>query len=253
MILKDLLPEKIRSVKSYVDQERVAFYAIKHHLMHVPVISKEEKFLGIVPAETIFSVLHAEGIEDILQFGGVIPYKPVTDFLNTSLLKSFVHRVPWLFLGLLGGVLAATIVKGFEATLSQNMILAAFIPLMAYMADAVGTQMEAFIIRDLALDPAMNFFRYFFRQLIVVAWIGCVISIAIYFVSLLLYQQPDVSLVVALALFCAIITSVFTGLIIPFVFNKCNLDPASASGPIATVIQDLLSVLVYFLIAVAIL
>jgi magnesium transporter len=162
---------------------------------------------------------------------------------------SFEHRFPWLFLGLLGGILAAKIVGVFEATLEKNLTLAAFIPLIVYMSDAVGTQMEAFVIRDLAIRDDFNFGRYLRRQLRVLFLIALVISLGVLVLSWLLYQDWGVSKVLAIALFFSVISAVFTGLLIPYFFSAFRLDPANASGPIATVIQDILSVVIYFSVA----
>jgi magnesium transporter len=163
--------------------------------------------------------------------------------------QSVRHRFPWLLLGLFGGVMAAGIVGSFEETISQHLVLAAFIPLIVYMADAVGTQMEAFIIRDLAMHPRLPFRRYVLRQLSIIVLIGVLTSTLLYTGSLLVYRQAMVSLVLGVSLFAAIISSVLTGLIIPYAFGRFRMDPANASGPIATIIQDLLSVFIYFLVA----
>jgi len=177
----------------------------------------------------------------------------VDNVLKQSILKSFAHRFPWLFLGLIGGVLAAKIVEGFEKTLTENLILAAFIPVIVYMADAVGTQMESFIIRDLAIEGKIKFHKYFFRQFTVVFLIGIVSSSLLYIAANFFYKDVNISFVLAVALFAAIMSSLFTGLIIPYIFRRSRIDPANVSGPIATIIQDLLSIVIYFLVAEAML
>lgn len=171
------------------------------------------------------------------------------DVLHQTIWQSFRHRIPWLTAGLFGGLLAAVVIDNFEKVISQNLILAAFIPLIVYMADAVGTQMESFVIRDLALNPKIIFSRYFFKHFLVTACIGFCISLVLFLASLIIYDNYQISLVLAISLFLAILTSLVTGLLIPYFFGKFRFDPADASGPIATIIQDILSVLVYFSIA----
>jgi magnesium transporter len=244
-----LLTQEIVSVRSYTDQERIAFLALRHNLKAVPVVDKDNHFLGVVTSDDILHILDNEAVEDILRFGGIIPKGPFDNILSIPLFKSLLHRLPWLILGLFGGLLAAGIVNRFEETLSRNLILAAFIPLIVYMADAIGTQMEAFIIRDLAVNPKIAFLKYFSRQIGIVSILGVVISLTLFLISFILFSNPKISLVLTLALFFAVLSSVFTGLVIPYFFGKLKLDPANASGPIATIIQDVLSVLVYFLIA----
>ena len=171
------------------------------------------------------------------------------DIFKLPLKKSLEHRLPWLLLGMLGGILAAKIIGSFELVLKKNLILAAFIPLIVYMSDAVGTQLEAFIIRDLTVNPKFKFSRYFFKQGQVLGLLALVISLILYIITYFLYADLKFSLVLSVALFVAVFSSVLTGLLMPYLFSRFRFDPANASGPIATVIQDILSVLIYFLVA----
>ena len=184
-----------------------------------------------------------------MRFGGIY-YKGTFDNLtNLSILQSIKHRIPWLIIGLSGGLIAASIVKAFETTLSQNIILVAFIPLIVYMADAVGAQMQAFIIRDLAINRNLNFLKYITKQTGVVFIIGLIMSSALTGITYLIYGNGLISAVLGIALFIATISSMITGLVIPYLLSKIKFDPANASGPIATIIQDIISVLIYFLVA----
>jgi magnesium transporter len=169
--------------------------------------------------------------------------KSLDDVLKIPVGRAVMHRLPWLLIGLGGGVFAARIVEGFQATLSENLFLASFIPLIVYMSDAVGTQMEAFAIRDLAIKSHLHFIKYFIKQFLVVSVIGVILSTTLLLISLLTSQELQVGLVLS------IMSSLATGLLVPYIFARINFDPANASGPIATIIQDLLSVSVYFAIA----
>ncbi len=250
ILAKNLPSIKIITVSPYTDKEKVAMLALKYSLKAVPVINREKKFLGIVPSDTILQILQDEATENLLRLGGVTLSSPYQHkIFSLPLLTSLKHRLPWLVVGLLGGLLMAGVVGFFENFLAKNIILAAFIPLIIYMSDAVGTQMQSFIIRDLAIDFKLNFLKYLFKQSIVVLLIGLIISLLLYFISFLLYNSFEVSLILGLALFLAILTSLLTGLIFPFIFSRLKLDPADASGPIATIVQDVLSISVYFLIA----
>lgn len=246
---KSLSPKKYVCVRASTDQERVAYLALKHNIKAIPVVDKNNGFLGVVTSNAIMNIIHAEGTENLFRFGGVIPNNDFDDTLTLPIYVSIKHRLPWLFLGLLGGFLTASVVTSFEEVLKKNLILAAFIPLIVYMSGAVGAQMQAFIIRDMAVNPHIKWVRYFLRQTIIVLIIGVLISLAMYGISEFLHHDGYVSFVLAVALFCAVFSSLITGLIVPFVFGKLRMDPANASGPIATIIQDLLSVLIYLVIA----
>lgn len=246
---QDIMRGDIVFVHPYTDQERIALLALEKNVKAIPVIDKEGEFLGVVQFDAILKVLDTESVEDMFRFGGLYHRGPVDDVLAMPVRKALGHRIPWLVIGLLGGMVAASIVASFEETIASNIILAAFIPLMVYMADAVGTQMEAFIIRDLAVNPKLKFLRYMFKQMYIVFILGLIMSAVLGAVSYFFYGKPEISMVLSFSLFFAICSSVLTGLVIPFFFSKIRLDPANASGPIATIIQDVLSVLVYFSVA----
>lgn len=175
------------------------------------------------------------------------------DVVHLNLSRLVKHRLPWLILGLAGGIATAGIVTSFEEVISSNLILAAYIPLIVYMADAVGTQMEAFIIRDLVTRRSFNFGLYFYRQLLVLGIVGIILSGSLGIVTWYLHQQLIISLILALSLLLAILSSAISGLVIPYLFDFFDLDPANASGPTATIIQDMVSVSVYLWVARAIL
>lgn len=250
MLAKDLISSELVSVTPNVDKERVSMLALEKNLKAIPVIDDNGFLLGVVPNDIILKILYDESTENLLHFGGVFrdtSYE--TNIFSFSLLKSLKTRLPWLIVGLLGGLFSAFVVSNFEEVLNKNIILASFIPLVVYMSAAVGSQMQAFIIRDLALNHNLIFFKYLIRHTRVVFFIALIISFLLCLLTNLIYGQYLVGIVLAISLFFAIMTSIITGLIIPFIFYKLKLDPANASGPIATIIQDILSVLVYLLIA----
>lgn len=231
-------------------QEHAAFLALKNNIKAVPVVDHAHHFLGEITSDTILRVLHKEMHEDVLKRAGIRhPAAVHASVLDLSLFMSIRHRIPWLMLGLFGGLIAAKIVDLFEVTLQKNLILAAFIPLIVYMSDAVGTQMEAYIIRDLALDTSLPFRRYFFKHLSVVVVTGAILSVVLFLAAGIFISTWHMALVLSLSLFGAVFSSVLTGLIIPYVFSRMKLDPADASGPVATIIQDMMSIVIYFGIA----
>lgn len=173
--------------------------------------------------------------------------------LRLPIHTSILHRLPWLIIGLAGGIFAAGIIGSFEEILSRYFVLAAFIPLVVYIADAIGTQVEAFVIRDFAFARKFSFVRYFFRQAIIVAILGSILGAFLFGVTYLMYGSISISIVLGIALFAASLSALVSGLVIPFLFRKVLADPANASGPIATIIQDVLSVTIYMTVAVLLL
>lgn len=230
--------------------EEAAYLALEHNIKDVPVVDSDNCFLGVIPNEKILDILHNELRQDQLQAAGVHRSHVAFDnVMTTPVWKSLEHRLPWLVVGLVGGLAIARIVGSFEQTLAKNLILAAFIPLIIYIADAVQTQLEAFTIRDLALFRRLNFAKYFIRQIGIILIMALTMSAIVIMASGLIYGEWRIALILGLALFCATLATLFSGIIIPYIFRRLKQDPANASGPIGTIIQDMLSVTIYFLIA----
>lgn len=164
-------------------------------------------------------------------------------------LKEIKTRLTWLSIGLALSIGIAKIIGLFKDTLEQNIVLAAFIPLVVYMSDAVRTQMESMIIRALQNKKRFYILRFLRRQLFVVLPIAVVLSAASWLVLALLYRDTTIAATVSLSLTAGISASLLTGVVLPYWFWREHEDPAEASGPVATVLQDFISVVVFLAIA----
>lgn len=167
--------------------------------------------------------------------------------------KEVRTRVSWLLIGLLLSLGIARVILGFEDTLAENIILATFIPMVVYMSDAVGTQMEAIVIREISKKGKFKFRKFFSKQVAIVITVAVIIGVISGTIVGLLNSSEQLGLVIGLSLCGGIISSLVTGTIMPYMFWRLHSDPAEASGPIATVVQDFLSVIIFFLIAQALL
>lgn len=247
--LKEIMTTELIVSRSSTDQEVVVYKALKHNIKAVPIVDKNGYFLGVVQSDDILRVLHEETQEDIFQMAGILDPKGNFDnIMNISVFKSFLHRFPWLFIGILGGVFIAKIIGVFEMVISLNVILVVFIPLVTYIASAVSTQMSTFLIRDLAMGNGFSFPKYFFKNFLIVFLIAVSSSLSFFLVNIIVYKNLEIGIILSVAIFVAIISSLFTGLLIPLSLYKMRIDPANASGPFGTIMQDTLSVLIYFTI-----
>ncbi|MEI7511051.1 MAG: magnesium transporter [Candidatus Peregrinibacteria bacterium] len=237
--------------------EKVAYIALQHECRSVPVVEKKTgKFLGVISSPSLLKILHTELREDILHLSGIHEHlsENEDDIFTTSIPRAVWSRFPWLLIGLLGGMFAAGMVNQFQEILSTNIILVAFIPLIANITDAVGTQMEAYTIRDMAMFRDINIVRYFFRQTSILSVIAVMLGLFMWGISMIFFHE---NFIIGVILFLSVIFASFscliTGILLPFFFRKLHLDPANASGPIGTIIQDVLSIFIYFSIAKALL
>lgn len=158
------------------------------------------------------------------------------------------HRMPWLIIGLLGGILTSFIVSNFEKILADDLRLAYFMPIMVYMSDAVGTQTETIYIRHLKKKTS-NFLRYLVKETLLGIGLGLIFGIVIGGFAALWLNSQTIGLTVGIAMMINVALAPMLATIIPTILYKEQQDPALGSGPLTTIIQDLISLLVYFYVA----
>lgn len=255
--LMDFPPEqKLREVmvlqppRAYPDddQEEVASLAVQYGLAAVPVVDRQERFLGVVPAQSLIAILRREHIEDLHRLTGIQrESSQARHALEDPPLRRSRARLPWLLVGLAGSVLATFVVSRFEALLEAQVIVAFFVPGIVYLADAIGTQTEAIVVRGLSLQQ--NSLR---NLLVGELWTGLLIGLALGGLSFPLVWMTFGSFSLALAVALTILTAggvaTSVGLLFPWVLDRLDRDPAFGSGPVATIVQDVLSLLIYFAI-----
>jgi magnesium transporter len=250
--IKEIAEREVVKVRPYTDQERVAILALENNLKSIPVVDKNDKFLGVVPSDIILDILYSENLEDFLKMAGI--KSPLQKILKGSALYLFKIRIPWLVLGLLGGIVGATIISFFEGPLKENFILASFIPLILYMSGAVGNQTEILLIRNMTIDNKISIGRYFFRELRTSLFIALILASLLFLVSLIFFNAPYyISIILSSSLFIAIFVSVLVGVFMPYSLKAIGKDPAIGSGPFSTIVRDVLSLIIYFIIATSLL
>lgn len=163
------------------------------------------------------------------------------------------HRIPWLLVGLFGGFLATIIVSKYEAMLSADVRLAFFIPIIVYLSDAVGTQTETIYVRALSTRQRISFFKYILKESIVGLGLGVISGTLLAVFAAYWLQSFAIGLTIGFAMLINLTLAPTLAVLIPNILYREHADPALGAGPVATIIQDLISLLVYFLIASVIL
>ncbi len=153
----------------------------------------------------------------------------------------------------MGGIMAASVISLFEDLLSSFIALASFIPVMVYMSDAAGTQSEALIIRSLALDPDLSFKTYLIREFKVGIFLALFSGGLAGIMAIITRQNIILGLIIFLSMFLSIMASVIIATWAPLLFKKINFDPAVATGPLATIISDLVTLSIYLGVALLLL
>lgn len=245
LLVKNIMVKDFIKIRAFVDQEKVVILALRNNLKSIPVVDKEDKLIGIVPSDVILDILHVENVEHFLVMAGI--HSPLQKIIKGSPLYLFKARIPWLILGLFGGVLGAIIIRFFEGSLQAHFILASFIPLMLYMAGAVGSQTETLLIRNIALESGPSFGTYLFRELKTAFLIAVILSALLFPIAFFLFKSPYfIGMILSISLFVAIFAAVIVGVAMPYILTKMKKDPAIGSSPFATIIRDILSLIIYF-------
>jgi magnesium transporter len=238
------------SVSPDTDQERVALLAIRHGLSSIPVVEGSSRVLmGVVPAPALLDILRREHVEDLHRLAGIgRETAKARDALDEPPARRVRHRLPWLLLGLAGSTLAAMVVARFRRVLETQLQLAFFLPGIVYLADAIGTQTEAVVVRGLSVSHH-SFARLLRDELGTGFLIGLLLgAVALPLVWVSTNDLP-VALTVSISLIGAGTVATTVGLVFPWALSRAGRDPAFGSGPIATIVQDVLSLLIYFTIA----
>lgn len=157
-------------------------------------------------------------------------------------------RLPWLVVGLLGGIGASFIVSRFEDIISKNISLAFFVPFIVYMSDAVGTQTETIFVRNMSKGKP-HFIIYIVKEFFFGLILGVLFGGATGLFAYIWLHDPKIAWTVGLAMLANVAAAPIIALIIPEILFKEHTDPALGGGPFTTIIQDILSILIYFLIA----
>lgn len=233
-------------VHADVDQERVASLALHHMLDAVPIVDRGDRLLGVVPASSLLHILRREHVEDIHRIAGIgREAHRAREAIEAPPLRRARHRLPWLIIGLLGSMVATFIVARFEQALSSKVAIAFFVPGLVYLADAIGTQTEAVAVRGLSLSHA-GLAHLVGGELRTGLLIGLVLGGITFPAVWLAFGDWHLALAVTVALFAAGGVATTIGLLLPWLLQKMGTDPAYGSGPLATIIQDVLSLLIYF-------
>lgn len=244
--IKSIYISKVDLVNVNDSGEHVASIMQKYDLGAIPVVDDKKMLLGRITIDDIVDLIKEEAEKDYQLAAGITQDVDVDD----SIYKLSWARLPWLFLGLLGGIGAAAVMGGFEEVLLQYKILFYFTPLIAAMAGNVGVQSSAIIVQGLANNDVKDSINNRLLKETLLSILNGIILAAFLFGFIYLWRNEiDVALAISLSLVVVIIVAGIVGTFIPLFLNKRGIDPAIATGPFITTSNDIFGILIYFLIA----
>ena len=263
--LGDIMQTDVHAVRSDTDQAAAAEIMAKYDLSVVPVLDDAGRLLGRITHDDATDIIKEEAEEDIFQLAG----SSDDELGNVSAWRSCWYRLPWLLVTLLGGLVTATLTSAFNATFALVIILAAFIPNVMAMGGNTGLQSSVLMIREIASGSSRRhpLGRLFLHEVRTGALMGVICAVGIFLSALVVmnltphgreglaaasqalsFAHPSVLLaaIAGFALFCAVSFAAGFGAVIPIVFDRCKIDPAVASGPFISVMNDISAQLIYF-------
>jgi magnesium transporter len=248
--IKDIIFTDIISVKATEDDEHVANIMNKYDLIALPVVDDLNRLIGRITIDDVMDVAKDEAEKDYQMASGISEDVESSD-TAWELTRA---RLPWLLIGMIGGLLGAKVIGIFDLS-GDNFELAFFIPLIAAMGGNVGVQSAAIVVQGLANDSLKmeNIFQKLVKELGVGLLNGIICSIIILGAAFSLGYSLALSLTVSISLFAVIVFAAVFGTFIPLTLEKYNIDPALATGPFITTVNDVLGLFIYFMIGQAIL
>ena len=245
-LIKDLFKKDSISVLDTEPAESVALKMEKYDLVVIPVVDNKNKLLGRITIDDALDVIKEEAEKDYQLASGISEKVESSD----SLFVISRARLPWLLIGMLGGILGAYVIGFFEDHLKENAVMASFIPLILAMGGNVGVQSSAIIVQSLA-NNTLNYesiFKRLLKELIVALFNGLICSVIALLFCWITRSDFDLALTIGVSLVAVFTYAGLFGTFVPLILNKYKIDPALATGPFITTTNDIIGLLIYFLI-----
>ncbi|MEE9362443.1 MAG: magnesium transporter [Cellulophaga sp.] len=244
--IKDIYISKVDYVDVHEKPEEVAKIMSKYDLEAIPVIDEIGRLVGRITIDDIVDVIREEAEKDYQLAAGITQDVEADD----SIWELTRARLPWLFLGLLGGIGAALIMGDFESILKEFPVIFFLTPLIAAMAGNVGVQSSAIIVQGLANDDVRGSInKRLVKEMLLAALNGFILAIFLFLFVWVWKDEIYTALAVSISLVLVIIVAGIVGTFIPLFLNKRGIDPAIATGPFITTSNDIFGILIYFWVA----
>lgn len=244
--IKEVYNPKVTFVRTNDDDEDVAKVMQKYDLIVAPVVDERSRLVGQITIDDVVDVIRDEADKDYQMAAGITQDVEADD----TVWQLTRARLPWLILGLFGGLGSVFIMEGYESALANYKELFYFTPLIAAMAGNVGVQSSAIIVQGLANDNVKgSLWKRLLKEVSLSVINGLVLGVIIILFGILSNMSNAFSLTVAVSMLCVIIVAALVGTFVPIVLNKRGIDPAIATGPFITTSNDIFGIFLFFYIA----
>ena len=250
--LSDIMIRDVISVSVTDNQEYVADLVEKYDFLALPVVDEQHKLCGIITIDDVIDIIKDQASEDIYAMAGLTQNDMMFD---KSPYKVASTRLPWLLITFIGEIIAGLVVTFFQGKITDFAILVTFMPIVMAMGGNVGSQSATVIIQGAALGKidTSKWSRVILKELTVGALMGIVIGLLLGIVAPLWEGDAQLGIIVGVAIFSAMLFASLTGSMVPITLMKLKFDPAIASAPFITALNDITGLTIYFLISMILL
>jgi magnesium transporter len=219
------------------DQEDVARLFQHYNLVSVAVVEENNRLVGVIMVDDIVDVIQEEADEDLKALGGVHSEEEISD----DVVYTARSRFPWLFANMINALVAATVIRYFEASIEQMVALAVLMPIVASMGGNAGTQTMTVAVRALATRDLgrANAWRVIRREVMVGVINGLLFAFILGIVAAAWFDVTELGVVIGLAMLTVLSVAALGGILIPLLLNRLGADPAVSSGPFVTTVTDI--------------
>ncbi len=253
-IVKNLMEDRVISVKTLDDQEEVAEIFKDYNFISLPVVDNENRLVGIITVDDIMDVIDQENTEDFEKMAALLPSED--EYLKTSVFTLTKNRIVWLLVLMISGTVSAAIIRKYQYIITSVVALSSYMTILTDTGGNSGSQASTLIIRGMALGEIemRDILKVIWKELRVGILCGSILGI-VNFVRLLLIDKVSlgINLTVSLTMVFVVIMSKALGCTLPMIAKKIGFDPAIMASPLITTVVDAISLFIYFNIAAALL
>jgi len=246
-LIRDIMDSDVVTVTPETDQEEIAHLVRDHDLVSVPVVDEENRLLGRVTVDDVVDVIQEEYEEDLGRMAGT----GAEEVREISITQSLRLRAPWLLIALSGQFVSTTVMRTQADFLRSMVQLTFFIPLIAAMAGNMGLQSSTLVIRGLATGELRlaQFWSRLAREVVTALAMGILLALILVAWGVVVMGDTKLGVAVAIATSAAVLLAACLGTTMPMLLKRMDVDPALATGPFLTTLNDILGIVVYLSIA----
>jgi len=246
-LISDIMEHEIHSVYVDTDQEQAAIVMRKYDLLSIPVMNRQQQLVGRITVDDIIDVIDEEQAEDISKMTGTIEEERGTE----TTVEAAKNRLPWLITCMLGSIVTGLVIQMYEVTLAEMIALVSFIPVITATGGNSGVQASTVVVRGLALGhlDITRLWEEVVRQLKIALSMGVICGVVLTVLANIWKKSSLVGVITGLSIFLVVVWSNFVGVFVPMFFKRVKIDPAIASGPLITTLNDVIGVFIYLTVA----